>query len=64
MSAAQRRALRQQRERIPEKVRMTFEGAFAAWKDTWFGGGLAISSNPHTRVVGEDYDALIALVLR
>jgi hypothetical protein len=61
MSAAQRRTLNEERERIPKKVRTAFEEAFAAWKSTWFSGGLAISSNPHTRAVGKEYDALIAL---
>ena len=61
MSAAQRRILTEERERIPGEIRAAFEEAFAAWKNTWFSGGLAISSNPHTRVVGKEYDALIAL---
>jgi hypothetical protein len=61
MSAAQRRALSEQRDRVPEEVRTAFEDAFAAWKNTWFSGGLSISSNPHTRAVGREYDALIAL---
>jgi hypothetical protein len=61
MSAAQQRALRAERDRIPEARRTAFEQAFAAWKDTWFSGGLAISSNPHTRGVGKEYDSLIAL---
>jgi hypothetical protein len=39
-----------------------FHKAFAVWKSVWFSGGLAISSNPHTRAVGKEYDALIALV--
>jgi hypothetical protein len=61
MSAAQRRTLSEERDRVPEEVRTAFEDAFAAWKNTWFSGGLAISSNPHTRAVGKEYDALIAL---
>ncbi len=61
MSAAQRRTLNEEREGVSEEVRTAFEGAFAAWKNTWFSGGLAISSNPHTRAVGKEYDALIAL---
>jgi hypothetical protein len=61
LSAAQRRILNEQCERVPEELRTAFEDAFAAWKDTWFSGGLAISSNPHTRAVGKEYDALIAL---
>lgn len=42
-------------------VRRAFAEAFAAWKQTWFAGGLAISSDPHTRTVGKEFDALIAL---
>jgi hypothetical protein len=61
MSAAQRRILNEQRGRIPEGLQAAFEEAFAAWKNIWFRGGLAISSNPHTRAVGREYDALIAL---
>jgi hypothetical protein len=61
LSAAQRRALNEQRETLPPALRTAFEKAFAKWKDAWFSGGLAISSNPHTRVVGKEYDALIAI---
>jgi hypothetical protein len=52
---------RQERERAPEELRAAFDKAFDAWKNSWFSGGLAISSNPHTRAVGKEYDALIAL---
>jgi hypothetical protein len=61
MSAAQRRTLTEERDRMPEATRAAFEPAFAAWKDTWFRGGLAISSDPHTRAIGKEFDALIAL---
>jgi hypothetical protein len=61
VSAAQKRALVEERERVPEEIRSAFDKAFAAWKNAWFGGGLAISSNPQTRIVGKEYDALIAL---
>ena len=61
LSSAQRKALAEEREQIPEDVREAYEAAFAAWKATWFTGGLAINSNPHTRGVGREYDALIAL---
>jgi hypothetical protein len=61
MSAAQRRAFAAEREQIPEDVRAAFERAFADWKASWFSGGLAISSDPHTRAVGKEYDALIAM---
>jgi hypothetical protein len=61
LSAAQRRTLKEQDARIPEEIRRAFAEAFGAWKKTWFSGGLAISSDPHTRGVGKEYDALIAL---
>lgn len=61
LSAAQKRALNEQHARIPEDLRTAFAEAFAAWERTWFSGGLAISSDPHTRSVGREYDALIAL---
>lgn len=49
------------RKCVPEELCAAFDKAFAAWKDTWFRGGLAISSNPHTRTIGKEFDALIAL---
>lgn len=61
MSPVQRRSLAEDREQIPADLRAAYESAFAAWKATWFSGGLAISSNPHTRTVGKEYDALIAM---
>jgi hypothetical protein len=61
LSTAQRRTLLDERDRIPADRRMMFEKAFRAWKSTWFSGGLAIDSNPHSRSVGREYDALIAL---
>jgi hypothetical protein len=61
LSAPQRRALREEIERLPPDLRAALDEAFAAWKRTWFSGGLAISSDPHTRAVGREYDALIAL---
>jgi hypothetical protein len=61
LSAVQKRALHEEQSRIPEEVRAAFDKAFAAWKATWFQGGLAISSDPHTRAVGKEYDQLIAL---
>jgi hypothetical protein len=61
LSPAQRKALTEERDRIPAQLRAAYERAFAAWKATWFGGGLAISSNPQTRAVGKEYDALIAM---
>ena len=32
-----------------QKTRTAFENAFAAWKNNWFSGGLAINSDPHSR---------------
>jgi hypothetical protein len=61
ISAAQKRVLDERHRDIPENVRTGFDQAFSAWKGTWFSGGLAISSNPCTRAVGKEYDALIAL---
>jgi hypothetical protein len=61
LSAAQKRDLHEECEKVPEQLRAAFDNAFTAWKSTWFRGGLAISSNPHTRAVGKEYDALIAL---
>jgi len=61
LSAAQRRILNGECARVPERVRATFTQAFAAWKKGWFSGGLAISSDPHTRTVGKEFDTLIAL---
>jgi len=61
LSPSQRRALKAERDKIAEESRVAFEHAFDAWKAIWFSGGLAISSNPHTRAVGKEYDNLIAL---
>src|SRR5262249_46232164 len=55
------RSLRNQLRKIPAGLRATFASAFDAWKEIWFRGGLAISSNPHDRAVGTEFDALIAL---
>jgi hypothetical protein len=61
LSAAQKKILREQRSHISTAVQTAFDVAFRAWKATWFQGGLAISSDPHTRAVGKEFDALIAL---
>jgi hypothetical protein len=61
LTAAERKVLRDQVSNVPSKLRSAFESAFDAWKKTWFSAGLAISSNPHTRAVGKEFDALIAL---
>jgi len=36
MSAAQRRALNEERDKVPPQIRAAFDSAFAAWKETWF----------------------------
>jgi len=61
LTSAQKKALRDQRSGVPAELRTAFDAAFNAWKGTWFSGGLAISSNPHNRAVGKEFDALIAL---
>ncbi len=61
LSLAQKRALQEERKNIQEELRTSFDKAFAEWKTTWFGGGLAVSSNPNSRSIGKEYDALIAL---
>ena len=61
ISAAQKHALGEDLARVPENTRSAFETAFAAWKDTWFNGGLAVNSNPHSRAVGREFYAIIAL---
>ena len=61
LSATQRKALADVRARVPADLRAAYDRAFAAWKATWFRGGLAIDSDPHGRAVGPEYDALIAL---
>lgn len=61
LSAPQRKALAEELERVPAELRAAYDRAFAAWKAAWFAGGLAISSDPHSRAVGKEYDALIAM---
>ena len=61
LTPAYRKVLGDVCERIPPDVRAAYGSAFAAWKASWFSGGLAFSSDPHTRTVGREYDALIAM---
>jgi hypothetical protein len=61
LSASQKQLLHKQQTAIPSKVQSAFAAAFRAWKDTWVAGGLAVSSDPHTRAVGSEFDALVAL---
>ncbi|MFI5458680.1 MAG: hypothetical protein ACHRXM_24890 [Isosphaerales bacterium] len=61
LTATQKKILRDQRTRVPAELRAAFDAAFSAWQETWFRGGLAMSSDPHTRIVGKEFDALVAL---
>jgi len=61
LSASQKQLLHKQQSEIPNDLRTAFDRAFKAWKESWFRGGLAVSSDPHTRAVGREFDALIAL---
>lgn len=61
LSPHQRQLLHKQEAEVPANVRVAFATAFSAWKESWFRGGLAVSSDPHTRAVGPEFDALIAL---
>jgi hypothetical protein len=61
LTAAQKKALREARNSAPAGLRAAFDAGFDAWKETWFSGGLAISSEPHDRTVGKEFDALVAL---
>jgi hypothetical protein len=44
-----------------QSFRVLLDTAYEAWKSTWFSGGLAISSDPGSRAVGKEFDALIAM---
>ncbi len=61
LTAVQKKALSEQTGQVPERLRAAFEAAFDAWNNTWFSGGLAISSDPHSRAIGKEFDALVAL---
>lgn len=61
LTPSQRKDLRAEVERTPPELRKQFEEAFQSWKESWFRGGLAVSSNPHTRTVGEEFDRLVAM---
>ena len=58
---AQKKIARDQRMQVPAEVRAAFDLAFEAWKETWFSGGLSFDSDPHSRTVGREFDALVAL---
>ena len=61
LTAAQKKILREERSNAPAALQTAFEAAFEVWKESWFRGGLAISSDPRTRTVGREFDAFIAL---
>jgi hypothetical protein len=57
----ERSAVKRLVSEVDSETSLAFRAAFAAWKKTWFEGGLAISSDPHARAVGKEFDALVAL---
>jgi hypothetical protein len=61
LTTVQKKALRRERSKVPVDLQAAFDAAFHAWKETWFRGGLAIRSDPRTRVVGEKFGTLIVL---
>ncbi len=61
VTSSQRKLLRDERKRIPATLREAFATAFAAWMDTWFSGGLSFDSDPHSRTIGKEFNALVAL---
>jgi hypothetical protein len=61
LKSVQKRALREERSHVPADLRAAFDAAFDVWKSTWFSGGLAMSSDPGTRAIGKEFDALIAM---
>jgi hypothetical protein len=61
VSAAQRKILSEQIAEVSAHLRAEFENAFQQWKESWFAGGLAINSDPHSRAVGKEFDTLIAM---
>ncbi len=61
VTTKERSAVKRIAAEVETETRQAFRAAFAAWKKTWFEVGLAISSDPHTRAVGKEFDALVAL---
>lgn len=61
VTTRERSAVKRLVSEVESETRQAFRAAFAAWKKTWFAGSLAISSDPHTRTVGKEFDALVAL---
>lgn len=56
-----RTALKEIASGASAETKKAYQAAFIAWKRSWFEGGLAISSDPHSRTVGKEFDALVAL---
>ena len=61
LTAAEKKKLKAMTSGIPSKMRADFERAFEDWKSTWFAGALAINSNPNTRSIGIEFDALVSM---
>jgi hypothetical protein len=61
VAAGQKQILQKQISQVPASMRSAFDTAFTSWRNSWFRGGLAISSDPHTRAVGSEFEALVAL---
>jgi hypothetical protein len=61
VTTKERSAVKRIASEVESETRQVFRAAFTAWKKTWFEGGLAISSDPHSRAVGKEFDALVAL---
>ncbi len=61
LTAKERSTLKSIAAEVDARTKQAFQSVFAAWKKTWFEGGLAIGSDPHTRTVGREFDALVAL---
>ena len=61
LTKEQNEALEREVAQIPENVRTNYRRAFERWKESWFRGGLRVTSNPASRRVGAEFDALIAM---
>ncbi len=61
MNAERQEALLRAAANLSPEIRQAYADKFARWKSTWFAGGLAINSDPHSRASGKDFDALIAM---
>lgn len=61
LTSSQMSLLKESVAGVPKDLQLNFESAFSAWKKTWFEGGLAINSDPHSRARGKDFDVLVSL---